>query len=129
MTMHTMEYALMKALRALEAADYRGTGGVSENDRSLSFQTAFIDPETCMVYLSRFPDGRLAPCHLLDGLPAELVLARNEQGHVTHIKASVVPGFVHDGHFYTRDETAAMLASAAQIEPSQSLETSLRQTA
>jgi hypothetical protein len=127
--MHTPEYTLMKALRALEAADYRGTGGVSENDRSPSFQPAFIDRETCTVYLSRFPDGRLAPCHLPDGLPAELVLARNEQGHVTRVKASVVSGFVHDGHFYTRDETAAMLASAPQIEPSQSLETSLRQAA
>jgi hypothetical protein len=127
--MHTLEYTLMKALRALEAADYRGTGGESENDRSLSFQPAFIDSETCTVYVSRFPDGRLAPCHLLDGLPAELVLARDEQGHVTRTKASVVPGFVHDGHFHTRDEAAAMLASARQIEPSQSLETSLRQAA
>ena len=126
--MHTLEYALMKALRALEAVDYRGTGGVSGN-RNLSFQPAFIDRETCTVYLSRFPDGRLAPCHLLDGLPAELVLARNEQGHVTRVKASVVSGFVHHGHFYTRDETAAMLASAAQIEPAQSLEKSLRQAA
>jgi hypothetical protein len=129
MTMHTREYALMKALRALEAADYRGTGGVSGNDRSLSFQPAFIDRETCTVYLSRFPDGRLASCHLLDGLPAELVLARNEQGHVTHVKASVVSGFVHHGNFYTRDETAAMLASASQIEPSQSPETLLLQVA
>jgi hypothetical protein len=48
---------------------------------------------------------------------------------VTRVKASVVPGFVHDGHFYTRDETAAMLASAAQIEPSLSPERSLRQAA
>ena len=127
--MHTLEYTLMKALRALEAADYRGTGGVSENDRSLSFQPAFIDRETCTVYLSRFPDGRLAPCHLLDGLPAELVLACNEQGHVTRVKASVVSGFVHEEHFYTRDETAAMLVCAPQIDPSRSAETSLRQAA
>ena len=127
--MHTIEHTLTKASLALEAANYRGTGGVSENNRCLSFQPAFIDRETRTVYLSRFPDGRLAPCHLLDGLPAELVLARNDQGHVTRVKASVVSGFVHDEHFYTRDETAAMLASAAQIEPSRSLETSLRQAA
>lgn len=127
--MHTLEYTLMKASRALEAADYRGTDGVSDNNRSPSFQPAFIDRDAGTVHLSRFPDGRLAPCHLLDGLPAELVLARDEQGHVTRVKASVVPGFVHDEHFYTRDETATMLASALQIEPSQSLETSLRQAA
>ena len=127
--MHTLEYTLVKALRALEAADYRDTGGVSANDLSLSVQPAFIDRVTCTVYLSRFPDGRLAPCHLLDGLPVELVLARNEQGRVTRVKASVVSGFVHREHFYPRDETAAMLASAARIEPPQSLETSLRQAA
>ena len=127
--MHTLEYTLMKALRALEAADYRGTGGVSENDRSLSFQPAFIDRETCTVYLSRFPDGRLAPCHLLDGLPVELVLARNEHGRVTRVKASVASGFVHGEHFYTRDEAAAMLVSASQIDPLRSPETSLRQAA
>src|SRR5258706_2542082 len=129
MAMDSLEYTLMKALRALEAADYRGTGGVSENDRSLSFQPAFIDSETCTVYLSRFPDGRLAPCHLLDGLPADLVLARNELGRVTRVRAAVVCGLVQDGHFYTRDETAAMLASALQIGPSQSLETWLLQAA
>jgi hypothetical protein len=127
--MHTIEHTLTKASLAPEAANYCGTGGVSENYRSLSFQPAFIDRETCTVYLSRFPDGRLAPCHLLDGLPVELVLARNEHGRVTRVKASVVSGFVHDEHFYTRDETSAMLASAPQIEPSRSLETSLRQAA
>src|ERR1700682_2778851 len=52
----------------LETARFRGTGGVSENNRSLGFQPAFIDRETQTVQLSRFPDGRLAPCHLLDGL-------------------------------------------------------------
>jgi hypothetical protein len=127
--MHTLEYTLMKALRALEAADYRGTDGVSDNNRSLSFQPAFIDRDAGTVHLSRFPDGRLAPCHLLDGLPAELVLARNEQGRVMRVKAAVVCGFVQDGHFHTRDETAAMLASAPQVEPAQSPETSLRQAA
>src|SRR5258705_1005313 len=125
MTMRTMENTLMKASLALEAANYRGTGGMSDNNRCLSFQPGFIDRETCTVYLSRFPDGRLAPCHLLDGLPAELVLARNEQGRVTPVKASAVSGFVHDEHFYTRDETAAMLVSAPQIDPSRSAETSL----
>jgi hypothetical protein len=110
----------------LENADYRGTGGVSENNRRLGFQPAFIDRETCTVYLSRFADGRLAPCHLLDGLPAELVLARSEQGHVARVKASVVSGFVHDEHFYTRDEAAAALVSTPDFDLSRSQETSLR---
>jgi hypothetical protein len=115
-----MGHTLTDTLLALETVRFSGTGGVSENNPCLSFQPAFIDRETGTVYLSRFPDGRLAPCHLLDGLPAELVLERSEQGHVTHVNASVVSGFVHDDHFYTRDEAAAMLVSAPETESSRS---------
>lgn len=124
-----MGHALTKTSIALENASYRGTGGVSENNRCEGFQPAFIDHETCTVYVSRFPDGRPAPCHLLDGLPAEVVLARGEQGRVTRVKGSVVSGFVHDDHFYTRDEAAALLVSAAEIDLSRSPETSLRRAA
>jgi hypothetical protein len=104
-----MKNTLTKESLEVETAYYRGTNGLSENNRCLGFQSAFIDRETRTVYLSRFADGRLAPCHLLDGLPAELVLARDEQGHVTCVKASVESGFVRDGRFYTRYEAAAML--------------------
>jgi hypothetical protein len=107
-----MAQTLTMALLALEAANYRGTRGVSENNRNTGFQPAFADRETGRVHLSRFADGRLAPCHLLDGLPAEVVLAHSERGRVTCVKGSVVSGFVHDERFYTRDENAAMLVSA-----------------
>jgi hypothetical protein len=109
-----MEHTLTRASLAVENAGYRGTGGVSENNRCLGFQPAFLDLLTGTVHLSRFPDGRLAPCHLLDGLPAELALARSEQGFVTRAKASVISGFVHDERFYTRDEAAAMLSDPAR---------------
>jgi hypothetical protein len=100
----------------VETAYYRGTNGLSENNRCLGFQPAFIDRETCTVYLSRYTDGRLAPCHLLDGLPGELVLARDEEGHVTHVKASVESGFVHGERFHTRNEVAAMLVVPPNID-------------
>src|SRR6266446_5243877 len=86
-----MNRPLTKISLALETNRYCGTGGVSENNRSLGFQPGFIDRETETAHLSRFPDGRLAPCHLLDGLPSELVLARDEQGRVTRVKSSVYP--------------------------------------
>jgi hypothetical protein len=111
-----MRLTLTKASLALETARYRGTGGVSENNRSQGFQPAFIDRDTETVHLSRFPDGRPAPCHLLDGLPDELVLARNEQGRVVRVKSSVVSGFVRDERFYTRDEAAAMLVSTSELD-------------
>jgi len=117
---------MTKISLALETANYRRTGGVSENNRGLSFQPAFVDRETGTVHLSRFPDGRLAPCHLLDGLPAEVVLARNEQGRVMRVKASFVSGFVHGERFYTRDEAAVMLVSPPEFDLAQSLDTLLR---
>lgn len=117
---------MTKISLALETANYRGTGGVSENNRGLGFQPAFFDRETGTVHLSRFPDGRLAPCHLLDGLPAKVVLARNEQGRVMRVKASLVSGFVHGERFYTRDEAAAMLVAAPEFDLAQSLGAPLR---
>src|SRR5947209_5681419 len=116
-----MGHILTNASLEVETAYYRGTDGVSENNRGLGFQSAFIDRETCTIYLSRFADGRLAPFHLLDGLPAELVLARDEEGHVTRVKASVVSGFMRNERFYTRYEAAAMLAPASderELRPS-----------
>jgi hypothetical protein len=124
-----MELTLTKTLLALETAQYRGTRGVSENNRGLGFQPAFIDRETDAVYLSRFSGGRLAPCHVLDGLPADVVLARNEQGRVMRVKVSVVSGFVHEARFYTRDEAAAMLGTAPDFDNSRLLEGALRRAA
>src|SRR5438046_7739806 len=124
-----MRQTLAQTALALETARYRGTAGVSENNRSLGFQPAFIDRETGTVYLSRFRDGRPAPCHLLDGLPNELVVARNAQGRVTRVKSSVVSGFVHDERFYTRDEAAAMLVSGPGFVHSRSRCTSLQKAA
>ncbi|MGZ5120256.1 MAG: hypothetical protein ACXWCY_20425 [Burkholderiales bacterium] len=109
-----MENTLTKASLEVETAYYRGTNGSSDNNRGLGFQSAFYDQATRTVYLSRFADGRLAPFHLLDGLPPELVLARDEQGYVTHVKASVISGFVRDDQFYTRYEAAAMLRPAPE---------------
>jgi len=124
-----MNLTLTKISLALETNRYRGTGGVSENNRSLGFQPAFIDRETGTVHSSRFPDGRLAPCHLLDGLPADLVRSRDEQGRVTRVKSSVLSGFVHEGRFYTRDEAAALLVSPSEFDRSRNPDTSLRKAA
>ena len=92
---------------------YRGRGGVSAESRPLGFQPAFADRETRAIYLSRFADGRPAPCHLLDGLPRELVVSRRPCGRVAAVKGSLVSGFVRAGRFYTREEAAAQAAPLA----------------
>ena len=86
---------------------FHGTGGCSQENSGEGFRPAFKDIGTGVIYLSCFADGRLAPLHLLDGLPAEVVIARDNTGHVTAVKDSVIAGFVRDGHFYTRAEAAA----------------------
>lgn len=56
-----------------------------------SFRPAFLDYTTCTVYMSRFSDGRLAPIHLLDGVPHHVVA-----------KGTLISGFERGGFFYTR---------------------------
>jgi hypothetical protein len=88
---------------------YQNQGGVSAENRFLGFAPAFQDTETGAVYPSRFADGRIAPMHLLDGLPGELVLQRRESGAVTAVKATIVAGFLYRGEFLTRQQTARTL--------------------
>ncbi len=99
----------------LERSRYHGTGGVSQN-RSCGFRPAFMDTQTRAVYPSRFTDGRLAPFHILDGLPDELVLSRNARGRGAIVKASVVSGFIRESLFYSRDEAAAHAATMLETE-------------
>lgn len=101
-----MEYAMTAEVLKRENQIFWGTGGRSEENRSCTFCPAFMDTRTCLIYPSRFGDGRPAPFHLLDGLPDELVMARNTAGRVTSVKPSVVSGFLRDGRFFTRDEAA-----------------------
>ena len=85
---------------------FRGTGGVSAGNRTSGFIPAFCDTTTGRVEPSRLADGRLAPMHLLVGLPADWVVARTADNTVLAIKATVIAGFLRVGVFYTRAEAA-----------------------
>ena len=85
---------------------HMGTGGRSEENAGLGFRPAFFDFATQRIYPSRFADGRLAPFHLLDGLPEEVVVDRAADGRVISTKATLISGFVRDGFFYTRTAAA-----------------------
>ena len=101
-----MTHAMTERNLQLETVAFHGTGGVSAENGSKGFHPAFMDADTSAVYLSCFADGRLAPFHLLDGLPEEVVLDRNTTGRVKSVKASVISGFVLEGRFYTREQAA-----------------------
>jgi hypothetical protein len=91
--------------------DFAGTGGVSAGNRDGRFQPAYRHSLTGKTVLSCFADGRPAPVHLLEGLPAAWVVGRDDQGAVIRVDGCVVAGFMRDGEFYTRE------AAAAAIEP------------
>jgi len=99
----------VKALQRQNLA-FAGTAGVSQKNRRRGFRPGFFDRATGSVYLSCHPDGRLAPVHILDGLPDKLVIERTSSGQVAAIKGTVIAGFVMDGQFYTREQAAHMLA-------------------
>lgn len=98
-----------QALRQ-ENIQHLGVGGRSEENAGLGFHPAFYDFATQKIYPSLFADGRPAPCHLLDGLPDELVVDRTASGRVTSVKATVISGFVRNGYFYTRTAAARAVA-------------------
>ena len=105
--------AMSRRVLHRENGRFRGTGGVSGENRALGFRPAFLDTRTQTVYLSRFANGEPAPLHLLDGLPEELVLSRDASGRALAARATLVSGFVLDGCFYDREAAARKVAGAA----------------
>jgi hypothetical protein len=76
--------------------------------RRFDFRPAFLDVATMRIHHSRFADGQLAPFHVLDGLPDEVVVNRLPSGRVAFAKSTLIPGYERHGFFYTR--TAATRA-------------------
>lgn len=91
---------------SLQNLAFRGTKGVSQNNREDGFKPAFMNQKTGQVELARFGDGSPAPVHLIDGLPDEWAASRSEDGTVVCLHAEIEAGFVRDGVFYSREEAA-----------------------
>jgi len=90
-------------------ARFAGSGGISKNNRSAGFLPAYQDTVTGRVVLSCYEDGRPAPIHVFDSMPADWVEQRNPKGRILSLKSNVIAGFVHDGLFYTREAAAKKL--------------------
>jgi hypothetical protein len=106
---HALNLQLCNDELARENQQFTGTGGVSNENRSLGFLPAFCDTETGAVYISRNMDGTQAAIHMLDGLPEALITERDQQNNIVSVKPSVIPGFVKDNEFYTREQAAALV--------------------
>lgn len=94
-----------------ENLHFGATGGVSENNREAGFVPAFKDTTTGRVYRSRFANGAPAPIHILDGLPAELVVRRDGDSGTVAFKETLVSGFLRADHFFTREEAAELVTA------------------
>ena len=106
----SLSHALTPIVLQEENQLFRHTGGVSHCNRGLGFVPAFRDDATGCIYPSCCADGRPAIFHNIQGLPSEIVLERDVRGHAVAIKPSVVAGFLREGHFFTREQTARLLA-------------------
>ncbi|HEY2629637.1 MAG TPA: hypothetical protein VGI57_10945 [Usitatibacter sp.] len=101
-----MKRVLNEKVLKRENVVHAGSGGRSQANTGLGFRPAFYDFATQKIYPSRFADGRLAPFHMLDGLPDEVVADRAPNGRVVCAKATLISGFVREGFFYTRTAAA-----------------------
>jgi len=97
-------------LRQQNRGPYR-FGARSAENRNAGFLPAFLDPTSGRSYLSRYADGSLAPFHLLDGLPAELLSQRRDKRHARRTRRPMIAGFLLGDRFYTREQAAATLGS------------------
>jgi hypothetical protein len=91
------------------AREESGNRAVALAGSALELVPGFLDAETGKVYPSCFADGQLAPVHLLDAVPEELVSARDAAGKARTLRPSVVSGFVSGTRFYTREEAARLV--------------------
>ncbi len=104
------ELTSRRCLEEENASQADASPGSAEN-ADVGFRAAFFDYASQKLYLSRFADGGIAPVHMLDGLPEEVVVDRAPAGRVLAVRASLVAGFERHGLFYTRK--AAGRAAAA----------------
>jgi hypothetical protein len=111
-----MREAVTAQTLLFENRAFAGSAGISRNNRSRSFQPGFHDRDSGQTVISRFTTGMPAPVHVLDGVPPDWVTGRDINGRVKSVKGSVVSGFVRQGRFYTRAETAALVQKTVDRE-------------
>lgn len=112
-TLHDRE--LTTPLLQEQARTFWGTGGTSDQAKTVGFLPGFIDKETGRTYRACFANGMPAPMHVLDGLPSEVVTARDANGRAIAVKCTVVAGFLRMGQFFTRAQAAQLVMKSSQI--------------
>ena len=92
----------------LENLAFAGTAGVSRNNRASGFTPAFLDKKTGVIEIARLENGQPSPTHIISWLPSSWASKLASDGSVESLKPGVIAGFVRDGVFYTREQTAEL---------------------
>jgi hypothetical protein len=85
-----------------ENLEYRGTRGISQNNKTTGFSPAFREEKTGRIEIARLSNGHPAPAHIISWLPVDWALTRDEHGAIMELIPDIVSGFVRQGLFYTR---------------------------
>lgn len=92
----------------LENLAFAGTTGVSRNNRASGFTPAFLDKKTGVIEIARLKNGQPSPTHIISWLPSSWAGRLASDGSVESLKPGIIAGFVRDGVFYTREQTAEL---------------------
>jgi hypothetical protein len=97
-------------------AEYAGTAGVSQHNRTAGFIPAYCNHADGQVVASRFADGRPAPIHVLEGVPDDWVEHRDTDSGSIRLKPTVEAGFIRDGRFFSRAAAKAVVEGEQAAE-------------
>ena len=92
----------------LENIAFSDTVGVSRNNRKSGFTPAFLNKKTGLIEIARLKNGQPSPMHIISWLPKTWASRLASDGSVESLKPEIITGFVRDGIFYTRQQTAEL---------------------
>jgi hypothetical protein len=92
----------------MENLAFGGTAGVSRNNRTSGFTPAFLDKKTGLIEIAKLKNGQPSPMHIISWLPRKWASRLAADGTVECLKPGIIAGFVRDGVFYTREQTAEL---------------------
>ncbi len=74
------------------------------------FAPAYLNLQTGTMVHSTFSNGVEAPVHLLEGLPEDWLDSTTPAGSQPALKEGVIPGYIRDQSFFTREQACAIAA-------------------
>lgn len=87
------------------------TREVNSNSCQFYFIPAFYDALSHTVFLSCYKSGQLAPIHVLEGIPDNIIKNRTLTNNRGESKNSLIIGFIFKNKFLTRKQAINTLST------------------